>query len=200
MKVHKYKGENASCFKRVMACVIDNLIVQLPLVIFIWASWANFSLENLLIIVNNNIITYLSWFLPALYEATYLSSGKRATLGMQCCNLRIVTYSKIKLNFTRALTRYIMAYSPFIFIAILAKYSYINYNFGFVCYLPFLFIAFDKYNRGWYDYICKTVVICDNKVQRRKKQLHMLVLSEELDEEILSANKSSLKTLHVLDI
>lgn len=167
MKVHKFKDENASCFKRVLACVIDNIIVQLPLAIFIWAGWANFSLENLLIIVNNNISTYFSWLLPAIYEAIYLSSSKRATLGMQCCHLRIATYSGVSLNFTRALTRYLMAYSPFVLISLLAKYSFINYNFGFCCYLPFLFIAFDKYNRGWYDYLCKTVVICDNRIRRK---------------------------------
>jgi uncharacterized RDD family membrane protein YckC len=176
MAASKYKGENASCFKRLMACAIDNLIVQVPLIFFMWMYWADFSLENLFIIANSNFATYLSWFLPAIYEAVYLGTKKHATLGMQCVKLRLVSYSNKEVNVSRAFKRYIIAYLPFFIISLIAKYHNINYNFGFICYIPFLFIAFDKYNRGWYDYICKTIIVCDHRVRKKQRQLNIIAL------------------------
>ncbi len=145
--------EYASIKVRILASVVDIVIVYFAIHIFL--TLGEF-------ISKNNLYNYesiISWPASALYESILISSAKKSTYGMRLFNIILVNSEKNSVSLYTCFIRYILAYLPFLVIFIINQIMLIKHNFYFLCYIPFLFMAFDQYNRGWYDVICKTFVV-----------------------------------------
>jgi uncharacterized RDD family membrane protein YckC len=80
---------------------------------------------------------------PCVYEALCYSSKWQATLGKKLLGMRVVTLQGEKLTFLRGFGRSLVKYTLS----------------SFVCYLGFLWVAFEGRKRAWHDLLAGTLVV-----------------------------------------
>lgn len=127
----------AGFWKRVLAALIDTLILWIPCSVFQWTLGDRFTPETYAVI--DFIQITCIW---AVYYGLLESSPKAATLGKQIVGLRVCDFNGNPLSFTRAATRFLM---------------------GIIASLPLgigiFMVGWTEKKQGLHDMICKCLVI-----------------------------------------
>lgn len=109
-----------------------------------------------------NVIIYT--FQP-IYAALLISNKWQATLGMKLLGIRIEDLTGKKISLIRAIARILVMALPYYLPSFLLNTGFnkvIVFCLSILYLVSFIYIAFDKYKRGFHDYICNTHVVYKN--------------------------------------
>ena len=144
----------ASRVNRFLAYLIDILIITFVVFLFAYFFFGfDITISNYLnsgddiqsridfLKERNNIrdISFLIWVIYCIFSE---SSVKQGTLGKNIMGIKVVDMNGDRLSFNKSLIRNISKILSLVVIA-----------------LGFIWILFDKYNRGWHDLLAKTYVM-----------------------------------------
>jgi len=133
-----YTLDYAGFWRRVIAHIIDNLIIIItlgPFNIFLYIAFGNGEITE---IIHNILAVIISW----LYFAYMESSNRQATLGKRALKIKVTDTNGNKISFARATGRY---FAKFISLIILG--------------IGFIIAAFTPKKQALHDYCAGCLVI-----------------------------------------
>jgi uncharacterized RDD family membrane protein YckC len=144
----------AGAFIRLLALLVD-ITILIPII----AGLMFLLFMFLKIYVLKSIIINLFIFIFMSYFIVLPATEWQATLGMKALCLRIINLNGKKISIWKSLVRTFFIQSPYLILSVLVYLFNITELICILGVVPFIFIIFDKYKRGFYDIICGTYVI-----------------------------------------
>ena len=144
---------------RLLAQVVDCIFLFLLMILMIKLGLTEFGFEK--VEKQFKIIILLIF---ATYTIILPATRLQATLGMLIFNIKIVNLNMERISYFRSLMRFIILQTPSLMSGlILVNLLGFNNYLATICVLfLFISISFDKFKRGFHDFICRTYVIYNN--------------------------------------
>lgn len=136
----------ASIWRRMVAAVIDLVVVGLPFMLVMGPTeYFRWEENGISFIVWTRPWEYLEMLVFLVYSAAMQSSSKQATLGMQALDMRLVRDGDLgTVSFARAAGRYLLTYLS-----------------GLILFIGYLMIAFTPKRQALHDKLADTVMVHD---------------------------------------